>query len=226
MTRIRTGSLIQVSPKGPSLRFHIDPESASLQEGVGGWRQVDRPRLVQALEWTGRPVHTLEMALMFGTEFDPADSTTEQDCQRLTTMGQPGREGADPPILQVQYLNLGSMRWVMDSLEWSEEYWINNRRIRAIATVKFLEYHSIILAGNPVKPKPARATTSGTSSGSYGGAALPVKRPKTYTVRAGDTWGAIATRTSTNTKALQQANPDGHTPPILRVGTVLRIPGT
>jgi LysM repeat protein len=225
MTILRTGSIVPITPPGPRLRFHIDPEVAARQGGAGGWTAIDRPRKVQAALWTGLPAYTLDLDLIFGTEnTDPV----EDDCLYLQRLGRPAKDGLEPPILQIAYHNYSAMRWVITDIGWSNETREKGLRTQATAAVKFLEHHPLTTVAKTVATK-AKDLLAGGIGGGVGAAAQnpTTSRSRTYTVRSGDTLASVAQRMGVSQAAIAKANGlwDGRpTVVALPPGLVLQIP--
>lgn len=232
---LRTGSIVQVSPPGPRLAFHIDPEAAPRNGGAGGWNVLARPRRVSALEWGGLDPYEWTIDLMFGVEMT---KSVEADCLQLQRMARPVAEGFDPPILSLALHNYARSRVVIQKLVWSnDEYREKGDRVRATATVTFLEYHAadIVSTDGLIPPggsyDPGGGTTPEGPVYSPGGGTRPdgvpitqPARPRQHVVKAGETITSIARLMDVDEAALIAANTEpGHTL-VLHVGDVLAVP--
>lgn len=221
----KTGSLIPISPPGPRLAFHVDPETAIRNGGAGGWVRVERPRQVAAVEWVGLPAYTLEIPLIFGVDMS---TSIEADCLVLQRMARPGVPGQAPPVVTVAFHNYHGQRWVIEDILWSDEWRVNGLRVRATATVTFIEYHGLDVVGSAAQKAKEKITPGGIGSGGGSGSIVGwenASRPRTYTVRAGDTLLIISKRTGVPVAALVKANqPDRRTPLVLAPGMVLTLP--
>ena len=227
----RTGSLLVVTKGKPDprtrLRFHIDPESAPRQGGAGGWVRVERPRRVEAVYWSGLPAYTVEMDLLFGTD---ATASVEADCLRLQRMARPAVAGAEPPVLQLALYNYAALRWVIESIVWSGEVREAGDRIRATATVSFVEYHSL-----DVRTAISKLRASNTAVG--GGSSVPgvtrdtsAARQRTYTVKGtSETFGTISKLmlgTINRADEIAKLNGMPNNSLLLKPGMTLKIPAS
>jgi nucleoid-associated protein YgaU len=174
------GELRQVNPKGPVLviryRPTVDPDG-----GGGGWRSVERPRRVTALEWAGVPLRTLTVGILLWR----GGESIEDPIGVLDAMGRPRARLQPPPELEFVCppWSFTGTRWVIGTpLQISDE--LHNRkreRIRALATIKLARYIVAGVAFNEVERTPSAASEH-------------FARRDTAIVRSGDTLESIAIR--------------------------------
>jgi hypothetical protein len=184
----------QVDPPGALLAVRLDPSSVRQGGGVGGWTEVLHPKRPSSTEYTGQPLRTLEIPLLFDGWRDQAD--VEEPCRILDVWGRipPGRR--EPSVLQVVYGTYTSLRWVVNGLEWDESLELRNRlgrRLRAAVTLTLLEHRDAVVALTPVQratPAPTKVAAPGKPSSG------PAVRPsgRVYVVKAGDSLSKIAQR--------------------------------
>jgi hypothetical protein len=206
-----SGSLRSVSPPGLELKFQYDPEQLVMQKGVGGWSEVDRPRRPTALEWTGQPLHTLDLDLLYDQW---PDGHVENEMFALAILALPTAQTGEPPILSVAYAGLDGYRWVIQDCTFGDELRRSDgKRCRQQVTVNLLEWRGLAIVNGPAAKFNATATVT-------------TSRPKTYTVRAGDTLSTIAAKQLGSASKWQQiATLNGlRDPNRITVGQVLKLP--
>lgn len=204
------GSLEQVKPKGPTLRFDQNPEAVISSGGVGGWNRTPRPRRTPVTDWVGPPEHTISFTLIFdGWRFDGGPhKSVEHLIHRLERMGQSTGDGEDPPLLKFHYGHMGKGGlWVIDSLQPQEEFRTPAlHRCFATIGVVLLRHHEGEYALGPVERHGPKIRWSKNSTDSRdnklkgdGGptgddAGRPLDKGSTfiYRVRKGDTLASLA----------------------------------
>lgn len=137
-------SLRPVSPKGAAVVLDLlgtDTRSG----GVGGWGELSRPRRVNALEWNGTPLYTLQFdGLINGAEARPGvDASVERTILLLRQLGRKAAATGKPPILQVSgpVDVTAAERWVLTDLVLGQT--IRNReglRVQQYVTVTLTQY--------------------------------------------------------------------------------------
>lgn len=154
------GKLMQVYPKGPTLRFQFNPEQMTPSGGVGGWESIDRPRRPQATVWQGQPSESVQFILFFDKWVDGV--SVEPQLQTLRQMGTPHPKTDEPPRLRLVYgkLGRGKALWVIDTIEWGEELRRGDlKRTRAEVTVTLLRHHAPDIGLSPVEKHKAKHGT-------------------------------------------------------------------
>lgn len=184
----------QVDPPGASLVVRLDPTSVVQGDGVGGWAEVAHPKRPSSTEYTGQPLRTLTVPLLFDGWRIQRD--VEEPCRILDVWGRipPGRR--EPSILQVVYGTYTPLRWVVNGLDWDDSLELRNRhgrRLRAAVTVTLLEHRDAAIALSPVqRATPAPVAKAKPGKPSSGPAVPPSGR--VYVVKSGDTLSKIAQR--------------------------------
>lgn len=185
-------TLRQVDPPGASLVVRLAPSSVRQGGGVGGWAEVPHPKRPSSTEYTGQPLRTLEIPLLFDGWREQRD--VEEPCRILDVWGRipPGRR--EPAVLQVVYGTYTPLRWVVNGLEWDDSLELRNaagRRLRASCVLSLLEHRDAVVALTPVQksaPTPVPKAAPGKPSS---GAAVPPSG-RVYVVKSGDTLSRIA----------------------------------
>lgn len=214
----------QVDPPGASLRLQLDPTTVTQGGGVGGWEEVAHPKRASSTEWTGQPLLTLEIPLMF--DGWRTQTEVEEPCRVLNVWGRVPKGRRQPAVLQVVYGNWTPLRWVVQDLAWGPELRnAQGRRVRQEVTVTLLEHRDATIALSPVKrvaPAPTRPATPGKPSS---GAAVPPSG-RVYVIRAGDTLSRIAqSQLGAASRWPELARLNGlRDPNSVRVGQRLRLP--
>jgi LysM repeat protein len=194
---MQPGSILQVDPPGPELRFHWNPSEFVRQAGVGGWREVSHPRQKATTEWEGTPLHRVSLPLVFSAlrrrssmapewasrALDARRGTPdiEDELNRLHRYGLP--DGSEPPRLRITYGPGQQILWVVQELEWRKVLFDprTGRRVYAEVTVELLEHRAASVISSPiVRAQPAQPGAAASG--------------RVYTVRPGDTLSGIAQR--------------------------------
>jgi LysM repeat protein len=205
-----TGSIRQVSPAGPTVNFQIDPESAELTGGVGGWTEIPRARMGNGTEWSSSPLLNLSLDLWF-SEID-SGKTIEPTLAQFRAWGGQLVVGAEPPVLQVVYAGYSDLRWVINDVAVDATTVVRNGAgalQQAKITLTLLEYQGLTAArtaadswrevfyglGAPTATAPVAGTTVTATKTTV--AATTVKTaapatPRVYVVKSGDSLYAIA----------------------------------
>jgi LysM repeat protein len=175
------GALRQVQPPGATLNFQADPEQLARATGAGGWERRQRPKRTDALEWTGTPLASFPLELVFDGW---PDKLVEEPCRILEVWGkrQPGWH--QPATLQLLYGANSGRLYVVDALDWGEELRSSDGlRVRQQVTVTLLEYAEGDVVLTPAQTVAAVPAAPG---------APPKPSGRTYTVKAGDSFSRIA----------------------------------
>lgn len=217
---LEKGELRQVKPRGPTLRFRLNPEQVTESGGVGGWGRRQRPLRRPALEWEGIPEQTLSFTLLLDGW---PDRSVEQDIRALRRMGRPRSRGRPPPELELEYGNMGrGATWVIDNLSWGDE--LRNRqlqRVRQEVTVSLVRYVEADITLTPTQRHKERKGKRGGGGGKKG-----ADRNRVYVVKRGDTLSAVAARQlgrANRWPEIAELN-SLRDPNRLRVGQRLRMP--
>ncbi len=153
------GYFLPVVPPGQPVWFQWNPEQFLRQDGVGGWTDITRPRRQTALEWVGKPPHTMSLRLVYSGSIvatntatgnagrlfsvDPATGleSVEDVLSRLESLGKPRPETGEPPIIRVGWGRGQQVRWVIEDIVWeSETYNERGERTQAVAVVSLREH--------------------------------------------------------------------------------------
>lgn len=224
--------VVPLVPPGPSHLFLLGEDPPALSRDIG-WEIIDRPRRKGAIEFTG--------ITPFGLRISAVDSksTSERSIEAelyrfedgIVTPKGPRRE---PPIVRLEGPGLNTIirthRWVLTKIiPGREERNPDGTRNLAFMELEFLEYveatgittvaqsQAMAAADRAVARRdPAPTTPSGS----------PAPSTRTYTVKRGDTLGAIATRELGSYKRWREiADLNGiRDPRRLQIGQVLRLP--
>lgn len=185
MPRPVRGKLRQVSPKGSTLVFGINPESVVVSGGTGGWERIQRPRRRTALEWNGTPERVITFTLILDGW---PDRSVEADIRTLEEMSHPRAPRKPPPELELDFGRMGGRaRWVIDDLSWGDELRdAQLNRIRQDVTITLVEYIEATITLSPVERHNSKKGSGGSGSSGSG--------VRIYVVKAGDTLGRIAAK--------------------------------
>jgi LysM repeat protein len=174
---------IRTSDRKRSLTAWLGPNGASLSDGVGGWSEVTRPRKPGAVEWLGTAPVKATVELMLDAWKTGGTIVTALNSARVMAPLDPSTE---PPVVYV-YGVVGipsTLPFVVQSLDLSDwQLRKDGQPARATATFNLLEHRvgDVVTRSSPAKRSSSR------------NAKFPAK-PRTYTVRKGDTLGGIAAR--------------------------------
>lgn len=181
------GSLRPIQPAAAPLLFQFNPAQVQVNGGTGGWGRRARPKRPVALEWEGEPEESVTFTLIFDGTTGETVRSVERDCLRLERMGRKRGHLKPPPILELEYGNVGRGRqWVIDSLGWGTED--RNRQLQRIyqeVTVTLLRYEEADVTLTPTqRHRDRQGGTDGSSTSADGN--------RVYRVKAGDTLSSIA----------------------------------
>jgi LysM repeat protein len=206
---------IRTSDRKRSLTAWLGPNGASLSDGVGGWSEVTRPRKPGSVEWLGTAPVKATVELMLDAWKTGGTIVTALNSARIMAPLDPS---AEPPVVYV-YGVVGipsTLPFVVQSLDLSDwQLRKDGQPARATATFNLLEHRvgDVVTRSSPAKRSSSRN-------------AKPSGKPRTYTVRRGDTLGGIAARllgSASKWKTIADAN-HLRDPNHLRVGQVLKLP--
>jgi LysM repeat protein len=223
--------IIPISPPGPSVTL-LHGERGPVLSGDVTWRVIDRPRLDGAVEYAGSTPY--EMVVEAALSYADIDRSIEEHfvhlVQRLTLRKPPKNE---PPVVRLtgpsippiaQWLN-----WVVTTVTpGDEERNDDGTRNLAFFTLEFLQYipPTLIVTNRESAAQASAQRAQAASPPAPAPGTPPPPSSRTYTVKAGDTLGAIATRElGSFSRWPEIASLNGiRDPATLQVGQVLRLP--
>lgn len=204
----------------------MDATTPMITDGYGGWVVIPRRKKVGILDWQGNNPKQMKIGLMLDAWGPNAlrPNHVEGDCQNLELMASANRNNnTRPPIVTFlvddAVLPAQNLKWVIEDLVWGDG--IKNRdtgmRTRQQVSLTMREMVEDTLL-NTLSPALTRRTATISEDS--------LAFPRTYTVKAGDTMGSIASRIYGKealwhkiAKANKIRDPNG-----IRVGQVLKIP--
>lgn len=204
----------------------MDATLPVITDGYGGWIVIPRKKKVGIVTWQGNNPMQMKIGLMLDAWGPNAlrPNHVEGDCQSLELMASANRKNNTRPpaitFLHDQYvLPQQDIKWVIEDLQWGDG--IRNRdtgvRTRQQVSLVMRELVEDTLL-NTLSPALTRRTATISENS--------LAFPRTYTVKPGDTIGAIAARIygkealwHTLAKANGIRDPNGIT-----VGQVLKVP--
>lgn len=181
--RVKKGSLRQVVPRGPQLRFQWNPLTVKRTPSVGRWNEEERPHQKPAVEWAGQT----NERLVFSLRLDgfPAVSI-EPRIAILEGFGKKRSPDKPPPELEFDYgPGERGTRWVIETIEPGDE--LRNARLQIVRqefVVALLEYTEANVVVTHTKDWNDKKRDG---DGRGGNEAF-----RLYTVRDGDTLASIA----------------------------------
>lgn len=207
-----------------TVRALLGPEGAKVIGGYGGWEIVNRPRRLAMTRWRGRQPFQMDLDLMLDGYAD--GRSVETDCTKLERLALPPRELAEPPVVTIDgAVPHDDLTWVVNGIDWGTVIRRagDGDRLRQAALVhlvRFVDDDKLKpLSAAEAKRRDAAAKNGGRALASTGGDGF-------YTVRDGDTLGAIAARQLgdySQWTAIAEAN-GIRDPAAIAVGTTLRLP--
>lgn len=195
------------------------PDPAEVTEGRGGWEEVTRNRRPPVTQWVGAGLAKTTVVLWLSRWTEQA--SIEPDLDVLDGLA-PLDPDTEPPRVTVTGAPgvPSTIRWVVQSVAVAERLRLpDGSTSRAQVTVELLEYRP----GDVVIARQSATKRSQVRNGT------PAKsKPRTYTVRKGDTLAAIASRLlGKSSRWTEILNKDGskiRNPNGLKVGQVLKLP--
>lgn len=194
------------------------PDPAELQDGRGGWEEVQRNRRPPVTQWVGASLLKTTVVVWLSRWGEQA--SVEPDLKTLDSLA-PLSPTTDPPRVTVTGAPgvPPTIRWVIQSVAVAERLRLpSGATARAQVTIELLEYRP----GDVVVVRQSATKRSQVRNGT------PAKtKPKTYTVRKGDTLSAISARLLGSASKWQTiAKLNGiRNPNNLKVGQTLKLPG-
>lgn len=211
--------ITQTVPKGIRVGFELLGDSTLTRESGGGWQVVDRPRRQASTEWLDYGPFTLTLPLMIRGTSPAVWNNIEPFLAVVESWEKPA--GLETPKLTVAGpVPHNDLTWVCKPTAWAEAIRdpASGNRVQQTLTLNLLEYVPPTVAITSSSPAAAAGQRQTTTAGSPSG--------RTYTVKRGDTLGAIAVRFFGNYRRYADiAKLNGiRDPNLIHVGQVLRLP--
>lgn len=193
------------------------PDPAEISDGRGGWEEVTRNRRTAITQWVGAGLAKTTVTLWVDGWRDQRSVASDL---RSVDAFAPVSPTAEPPrVVVVGAPGVPStMRWVVQSVTVSERLLLpSGETARAQVALELLEYRP----GDVVVERQSATKRSVVRNGTPA-----VGKPKTYTVRAGDTLSSISVRVLGKASRWPElAKLNGlRSPNNLKPGTVLKLP--
>lgn len=133
------GKLVQVRPKGPTLRFQFNPVSVVRTGGLARYDEITRPLRKSATEFAGQDLERITFTLIF--EGYPSRSV-EGDLATLRGMAKPLGSGKRGPLVKLVYGPLAENKlWTVSIDDQPDELRRRDlRRVRQDVVVTLLEW--------------------------------------------------------------------------------------
>jgi len=143
------------------LTVRLGEDRPDVSAGYGGWDEIERPRRVSIVTWTGSPVRRMSVALLFDNW--SAGTSIEGDLARLDALARP-RIGGAPPTVTLDaaggHLPYKGLTWAIDGIEWGDALMnIHGNRTRQAVTLTLVEFVSdqLVAEEAPAKRRQAKA---------------------------------------------------------------------
>lgn len=220
---------------GDVITFQLLGDATYTRSGTaGGWQVVDRPRRQATTEFLdyGPYVLTLPLLLDGTSPFNPYGDGWQSVEQAIATVeAWQIPVGVEPPKVVVGSPAVAhtDLTWIVQDIAWDTAIRDpdTGERVQQKLTMTLWEYAppniqtSTVSTPGPAAAAQARQTANASPT-------TPVASGRTYTVKAGDTLGAIAVRFyGAYSKYLEIATLNGiRDPNFITVGQVLRLPAS
>lgn len=210
-----THATIRTSDGHRTVTALLGPQVPTVSGGIGGWSEVTRPRRSAVAEWTGTGLMTATLQLVLD-----GYATGRPVTGTLAALTAMAPRDTEPPGVRVSgaWPIPPEVTWAIQSLTPSDQILSPAAAVlRVTVTIELIER---ALTHTVVRSSPAKRHRSRTGTGS------DRARTRTYTVRSGDTLGAIAARllgTASRWREIATLN-RLRDPNRLTVGQRLRIP--
>lgn len=193
------------------------PDPAEITDGRGGWEEVTRNRRTPVTQWVGSGLAKTTVTVWLSGWSD--QSSIEPALQVLDVLAPLAPTGETPRVLVVGAPGVpATMRWVIQSVQVTERLRLpTGETARAQVILELLEYR----AGDVVVARQSATKRSVVRNGTPA-----ATKPKTYTVRKGDTLAGIAARLlgkSARWTEIAKLN-SLRNPNSLKVGQKLKLP--
>lgn len=215
---MRRGSLLQVDPPGPTLRFQFNPTTVRFTGREKRLEVIPRPGRIDAAEWDGSGLRRVEFTLRL--DGFPSRSVSG-DILTLERMAGLSRPDQPPPRVRLDYGGLLGQRFIIEQVSRGPELRREDLQVvRIDMDVTLLEWVTPDLVAAPAvraqrrQQTETQASTPAAASG------------RTHTVVSGDTLWALSERflgAGSRWQEIADAN-SIRDPRTLQVGVTLRIP--
>jgi hypothetical protein len=143
------------------LTVRLGEDRPDVSAGYGGWDEIERPRRVSIVTWTGSPVRRMSVALLFDNWAE--GTSIEADLARLDALARP-RIGGAPPTVTLDaaggHLPYKGLTWAIDGIEWGDALMNGHgNRTRQAVTLSLVEYVSdqLVAEEAPASKRQAKA---------------------------------------------------------------------
>jgi len=145
MAKLLPLGIVEISAVDPALKVRalMSDERPTLEQGFGGWEEIERPRRTPITTWKSLPALHLTLPLLF--DGFAAERSVEKQLGILMQMGRPVGANGEPPLLRVKARGAAlpgqGRKWVLQDLAWGDAL-MNQKgeRVRQQVTLALTEY--------------------------------------------------------------------------------------
>jgi LysM domain len=174
---------IECPALGLAVRAYMGEEAPTMGGGYGGWEMTARPRRVSITTWPGHDPLQMSLALRLDGWID--NRSIEGDCRNIERMALPPRDYTEPPSVFVSRpAPHPEVEWKIQELLWGESLRARDGdRRRQDVTLSLLQF---------IDTDRVQTTTAAERARNAQRSVQASATSRTYTVKDGDTLGAIA----------------------------------
>ena len=212
---MRRGSLLQVDPAGPTLRFQFNPTRMRFTGRQKRLEVIPRPGRIDAAEWDGSALRRVEFTLRLDGYPSRSVSSDILTLERMAGLSRPDKP---PPRVRLDYGGLLGQQFIIEEVSRGPELRRGDLQVvRIDMDVVLLEWVTPDLVAAPAVRAQQRQRAQSSDAAPSG---------TTHTVVSGDTLWALAVRflgSGQRWQEIADAN-SIRDPRRLQVGATLRIP--